>query len=147
MTAPAPTIAAQKGRAFLLKISNGVSPPTFNTISGMRANGVSINNNPVDITTKTSVGFRELMPDGGIQQFSFTGSGVWDSSNQYLLQLQQNAVSRVNAEYEIVSGAGDAFVGLFAVSAFSRDGTHNDAETFSVTLESASAVTYLSKAL
>lgn len=138
----AASITAQKGRAFLLKVSDGTSPTTYVTVTGLRATGIQINSNPVDITNKSSAGWRELLPDGGIRQVTFTGSGLVDSASAQLITLESAALNGTLIEAQVISGKGDSLMGTFAVSAFQRDGTHNDAETFSVTLENSGPVTY-----
>lgn len=140
--ANSPSISAQKGRAFLLKVATGASPTAYVTASGLRATDLTINGNPVDITTKTSNGWRELLPDAGVQQVDITASGVWDSSSAVLQQVQAAAVARTLIEAEIISGAGDRFIGTWDVSQFKRAGTHNDAETFDITLQSSGPVIY-----
>lgn len=140
--ASAPSITAQKGRAFLLKVGSSTSPTTFSTVGGLRATNVTFNGNPVDITSKSSNGWQELLPDGGVKQFSFSASGVYDSASAAYALLQAACLNQTLIEAEVVSGAGDAFIGTFSVSTFQRDGTHNDAETFSLTLMSSGPVTY-----
>ena len=54
-------MAAEKGSAFLLKIGDGESPPTYSTIAGLRTTQLSVNGEPVAITNKDSGGWRELL--------------------------------------------------------------------------------------
>jgi TP901-1 family phage major tail protein len=135
------SIKAQKGRTWLLKIStDGV---TFITVGGLRATTLAINNNPVDISSKSSGGVREMIPDAGIQAMSITGSGVVDDTTGGGFEaLEAESVNRVGLLYEAISASGAKYVGYFAVSQFSHDGTHTDAETYSVTLESMAAIAY-----
>lgn len=137
------SIQAQKGRVFLLGVApNGVSPKVYTTVGGLRATGLSFNGNPVDITNKSSGGWRELLPDGGIKQMTFTGSGIFDASSVAFKELQAAAIGTALIEVQIESGSGEVFIITAAVSQFQRDGTHNDAETFSLTLESHGPVYY-----
>jgi len=46
---------AQKSNLMLLKRGDGGSPETFTTLAGIRAKGLSINNNPIDVTTDDNV--------------------------------------------------------------------------------------------
>lgn len=139
------SITAQKGRAFVLKVSNGASPTAFVTVTGLRASGVNINGNPVDITTKSSGGWRELLPDGGVKSVDFSGSGIWDSASTQLKALQAAALAGGSLiEAQIVSGAGDSFIGTFAVPTFTRNAPHDNAETFDVSLQSHGPVYYAS---
>ena len=47
-------MAAQKGRAVLMKIGNAGSPETFTTIGGMRSTTLTLNDETVDVTNKDS---------------------------------------------------------------------------------------------
>ena len=49
-------MTAQKGSAFLLKISDGASPAVYRTVAGLRTTQMSIAGDPVVITTKESGG-------------------------------------------------------------------------------------------
>jgi TP901-1 family phage major tail protein len=140
-----PSITAKSGRNFLLKISDGTSPTIYNTLGGLRASSIALNNNPVDITNKGSAGFREVLPDGGVRSYQMTGTGIVDaaaaSSKVYKL-LQAAALNATLIEAQILSGVGDSFMGLFAVSNFARTGNHDNAEEYSVTLESSGPLVY-----
>ena len=53
-------MSAEKGSAFLLKIGNGANPPVFSTMAGLRTTQLSVNGEPVNVTSKDSGGWREL---------------------------------------------------------------------------------------
>lgn len=140
-----PSITAKSGRQFLLKISDGTSPTVYNSLGGLRATSLALNNNPVDITNKGSAGFRELLPDGGVRTYQMTGNGIVDaaaSSAAVYRLLQTAALNATLIEAQIISGVGDKFMGLFAVSNFARTGNHDGAEEYSITLESSGPLVY-----
>ncbi|RME64310.1 MAG: hypothetical protein D6782_08530 [Alphaproteobacteria bacterium] len=60
-------MAAEKGSAFLLKISDGGAPAVFTTVGGMRTTSLAINAEAVDITNKESGGWRALLGGAGVQ--------------------------------------------------------------------------------
>ncbi len=68
-------MSAEKGSAFLLKIGDGALPPNYTTIAGLRATTLAINANPVDITTKNSGGWSEILSGAGLKSVTLTGSG------------------------------------------------------------------------
>ena len=138
----APSINAKPGRDFILKVSDGTSPTAFVTIGGLRTTGMTINNNPVDITNVDSDGYREWLPDGGIQAFSFAGDGIFDSSTNGADLLFTAALNRTLIETQIISGHGDEFRGNLVVTSFQRTGQFDGAETFSVQLESSGRMAY-----
>lgn len=137
------SITAQSGRQLLLQISTGVSPDVYVTLGGLRATGLKINNNPLDITTKSSSGIREMLGNGGIQQFTLTGSGLVDTGAAAVFsQLQTYALNRTTFSGKVLSGSGESYTGYFVVGDFSRDGTHNDAESYTITLENSGPLIY-----
>ena len=48
---------AQSGSAFLLKISDGATPPVYQTVAGLRTTQMTINGDTVVITHKGSGGW------------------------------------------------------------------------------------------
>ena len=71
-------MAAQKGKALLLKLGDGGSPESFTTIAGLRAKSISFNAETVDIThSESSNEWRELLSGTGIKAASMSGSGVF----------------------------------------------------------------------
>ena len=61
-------MAAEKGSAFLLKIGNGGEPPVYAAVAGMRTTQLSVNGEPVNVTTKDSGGWRELLSAPGFDR-------------------------------------------------------------------------------
>jgi TP901-1 family phage major tail protein len=132
------SISAQKGRSFLLKIGNGTTPETYTLVSGLRATDITINGNPVDITNKSSQGWQELLPDAGVKSCDISASGIYDSNDAgaHHTLVQAGLDGGTILPFEIVSNAGDKFVGYWAVQTYKRSGPYNDAETFDLTLKS-----------
>lgn len=124
---------AEKGRAFLLKHEDGDSPASYTTIAGMTLTSMSINNNPVDVTTKDSAGVQELLADAGNQSMEIQADGryVHGASHD---NLEDAAHDRLSENYQLVFPNGDTYEGEFVVTTYQRSGPDGDAETFSVTL-------------
>ena len=60
-------MAAEKGSAFLLKIGDGESPVGYTTIAGLRTTQMTVNGEPVAITSKDSGGWRQLLSGAGVR--------------------------------------------------------------------------------
>jgi len=134
-------MAAEKGRAFVLKIGDGATSETFNTIGGMRSNSMTINGEQVNISDKDSAGWRELLADAGEKSVSLSGSGVFkDTASEGTLQTA--ATSQTIDNYEIVFESGAKFTGAFQVSNLEYTGENNSELTFSASLESSGPVTF-----
>ena len=134
-------MAAEKGRAFLLKIGDGGVPENFDVVGGLRATSFRLNNELVNATNKTSGGWREILSGAGIRQISLTGSGIFtDSISENLLQNKALAASVDN--YQISFESGDYFTGAFQVTSLEFAGDYNGERTYNVALESSGPVSF-----
>ena len=136
-------MAAEKGRAFLLKIGDGVNPETFDVVGGMRSTSLRINNEMVDVTNKMSGGWREILPGAGLRKISLSGSGIFtDSASE--TSLQAKALTSSVDNYEIVFESGAKFSGAFQVTSLEYAGDYNGERTYSIALESSGVVSFAS---
>lgn len=138
------SITAKPGFQFLFQVADPtVSPTAFVVVGGLRNTSLTINNNPADITNAASNGLREFLPDGGIQEFSLTADGVYDSKTTGAKLVATSAVQRKLIEGRIVSGHGDSFVGTFVISSITRTGNFQEAETFNISIQGAGQIVYV----
>ena len=70
-------MTAEKGSAFLLKIGDGATPPVYATVAGLRTTQMSVNGEIVNITSKDSGGWRELLSGAGTRSVSVSGNGIF----------------------------------------------------------------------
>ena len=105
-------MSAEKGSAFLLKIGNGASPPVFGTIAGLRTTQLSINGDAVNITSKDSGGWRELLSGAGVRSVSVAGSGIFTGSAAEG-RVKANALAGTIDEYELSFESGERCGGGF----------------------------------
>jgi len=134
-------MAAQKGRALLMKIGDGASPETFTTIGGMRSTNITLNDETVDITNKDSTNnARELLAQGGIKSGTVSGSGVFtDSASETTLYGKWHASS--NANYQFLVPDLITITGAFQLTTLEYAGEYNGEVTYSFTFESAGDLT------
>lgn len=116
------------------------APSTYETIAGMRSTSVKINNEQVDVTDKGDVPWRQLL-QCGIRSMELSASGIF-SDAVALADIMADVTAGNIVQFQIISGRGDKFVGLFLVASVERNGEYNGAEQYSLTLASAGAVTY-----
>ncbi len=114
---------------------------TWTLVATMRSTGVTINDEQVDVTTKTDSNWRELLEACGIRSMSLSASGIM-SDAQVLEDLITAITNGTILNYRIVSGVGDRFQGAFQIASFERTGPYNGAEEYSVSLESAGIISY-----
>lgn len=133
---------AYKGRDVAIKIGDGLTPEEgFTAIAGFKSQSVSFNNNPVDITNIGSAGYREMLPDGGVQSMSISGQGVFVDQTAYD-DLFTQSINRTLKNYQIEFGNGDRFEAAFVVSNWERSGGFDNAEEASFTLESSGTIIF-----
>ena len=132
-------MAAQKGSAFLLKISNGAATPTYNTVAGLRTTQMSINGESVVITSKDSGGWRELLSGAGTRSVTVSAAGIFLGSAAEV-QLRGAALAGTIADYELSFEGGEKMRGQFLVQRLDYSGDFNGERNYTMTLESSGAV-------
>jgi len=123
----------QKGRDLLLKVGDGGTTEVFTTLGAARATTVSIENNPVDITSLNSKGFQELQIKGGVQEIEISVEGIFkDSAAEEILRAA--AFNRSVKNYQLIFPNGEMIEGAFVISQYQREGSYNGLEVFSLKL-------------
>ncbi len=132
-------MSAEKGSAFLLKISDGAAPPAFATVAGMRTTQMSVNGEAVNVTSKDSGGWRELLSGAGVRSVSVAASGIFTGSTAET-RLKTNALAGTLDDYELSFESGARMRGRFLVTRLDYAGDHNGERTYALALESSGAV-------
>ena len=134
-------MAAQQGKALLMKIGDGASPEVFTTIGGMRSNTLTMNDEMVDVTNKDSSGARTILAQGGVNSITVAGSGVFtDSASETTLKGKFNVSALTNYQF-LVPDFG-TFTGSFMLTTLEYAGEYNGEVTYSFTFESSEAITF-----
>jgi len=133
-------MAAQKGSAVLIKATVSGSKVT---VGGLRSSSITLNDEMVDITNKDSSNNRTLLPQGGIQSMTITGSGVFtDSTSEQQLRTSFGASAFIAFDF-VIPDLG-TYTGNFQITSLDFAGEYNGEATYSVTLESSGAVSFAS---
>ena len=135
-------MAAEKGSAFLLKIGNGASPLVYATVAGMRTTQLSVNGEAVNVTSKDSGGWRELLSGAGIRSVSVSASGIFTGSAAEG-RIKTNALAGAIDDYELSFESGERMRGRFLVTRLDYSGDYNGERNYALSLESSGAVTSL----
>jgi TP901-1 family phage major tail protein len=132
-------MSAEKGSAFLLKVGNGAEPPVFSTVAGMRTTQMSVNGEAVNVTSKDSGAWRELLSGAGIRSVSVSGSGIFSGSAAES-RLKSNALAGIVDDYELSFESGERMQGKFLVTRLDYSGDYNGERNYALNLESAGPV-------
>ena len=132
-------MTAQKGSAFLLKISNGASPAVYQTVAGLRTTQMSIAGDAVVITSKDCVGWRELLSGAGVRSVSVSAAGIFLGSAAEA-QVRANAMNGTLDDYELSFEGGEKLYGRFLVQKLDYSGDFNGERNYTLSLESSGAV-------
>lgn len=134
-------MAAQKGSEFLLKIGDGQAIEAFTTVGGFRSNQFTINNETIDVTSKDSAGMRELLGNAGIQSMSTSGSGVFVDDAAFN-DAHTAAMNKDTGNWQVIVPGLGTYEGAFMITSVELGGEHNGEVTYSLSLESAGAITF-----
>ena len=132
-------MTAEKGSAFLLKVGNGAAPPVYATVAGMRTTQLSVNGEAVNVTSKDSAGWRELLSGAGVRSVSVAASGIFTGSAAEA-RLKSNAIAGLLDDYELSFESGERMTGKFLVTRLDYAGDHNGERTYALSLESSGEV-------
>jgi TP901-1 family phage major tail protein len=108
-------MAAEKGSAFLFKVGSGSTPPVYSTVAGLRTTQLSVNGEVVNVTSKDSGGWRELLSGAGTRSVSVAGSGIFTGSTAES-RVKTNALAGVLNDYELSFESGERMRGRFLVT-------------------------------
>ena len=132
-------MTAQKGSAFLLKISDGATPPVYQTVAGLRTTQMSVTGDTVVITNKGSGGWRELLSGAGVRSVSVSAAGIFLGSAAET-QIRANAMAGTLDDYELSFEDGAKLHGRFLIQRLDYAGDFNGERNYTVQLESSGEV-------
>lgn len=127
-------MSAEKGSAFLLKVGDGAAPPVYTTVAGLRTTQLSVNGEAVNVTSKDSGGWRELLSGAGTRSVSVAGSGIFTGSAAEA-RLKTNVLAGLLDDYELSFESGERMRGRFLVTRLDYAGDHNGERTYTLALE------------
>jgi TP901-1 family phage major tail protein len=134
-------MTAQSGSDFLLKIGDGGSPEVFTTVGGFQSNAISLGEQIVETTNKSSPDrFREAMR-AGLKTVAISGNGIFtDSAAEE--SVRANYFGSAVANWQIAIPDFGTIEGPFIVTQLAYTGADNAAVTYSIALESAGSVSF-----
>lgn len=133
-------MAGQRGRDLLLKIEGAGG--VFVTVAGVRASRIELNAGMVDATGMDSPdAWRELIAGAGTKTARVSGRGVFrDAASDARMRAVFFAGEAPG--WQLVLPHFGILEGAFQITQLSWSGTHEGEAEFSVTLESAGALSF-----
>ena len=110
-------------------------------IKGRQSKGISVNNEPIDVTDDDSSGFRELMALPGLKSVDLPISGVIKNREIMNSLIKDSSESQMFA-VTITYTDGSTLSGNFFWQSYSETGEANGAYTFDSTLLSSGKPTF-----
>ena len=135
-------MSVEKGSAFLLKIGNGDLPLTYTTIAGLRTTQLSVSGEAVNVTSKDSGGWRELLSGAGVRSVSVSAAGIFTGSAGEV-KVRTHVLTGIIDDYELSFESGERMRGRFLLARLDYAGDYNGERNYAISLESSGAVTSL----
>ena len=115
-------------------ITKGATP-----IAAIRTRTVSINNEPVDITSDDDNGFRTLLQDPGTKTLDLSIEGV---AKDATLLTSVMSTTDIIETLSILFPTIGTIAGDFVVASFELAAPYNEAATFTASMQSSGAFTF-----
>jgi TP901-1 family phage major tail protein len=110
-------------------------------LGGLRTTDFTMNNQVVDVSTKDTAGWRELLEDGSLKFFSIACEGIFKNSASDATVRGYVLANSLNP-FTFQFPNGDTIAGTFQITNYQRKGDVEGAETYSMTLESTGIPTF-----
>jgi len=134
-------MVAQSGRDLLLKLDM-TGDGQFVTVAGLRATRLSLNAEPVDVTSlSSSGGWRELLGGAGVKSASLSGSGVFTDADTDA-RARQLFFDGTVGDWQVIVPAFGIIEGPFQLTAIEYAGSYNGEASYELSLASAGALTF-----
>lgn len=111
------------------------------TVAGLTTNSITINNEPVDVTTKDDEGWRRLLEGVAFKSVSMSAAGRWQTAAGKSA-LVTEIIAGTFGHYQLIDEAGGKFEGSFLMSSLEDTGVHDGVEEFTINLESTGGVAW-----
>lgn len=133
-------MGTQRGRDILVKISDGGAG--FVTLAGVRASRIELRSQQVDATGADSPdAWRELLASAGTKAARVSGRGVFrDAASD--ARMRAVFFAGEAPDWQLILPDFGVLKGAFQISELTWSGAHDGEAEFSVTLESAGALSF-----
>lgn len=117
----------------------GTVAELFDTVGGMTTNSFSLGAEAVDITNKDSSHWKEILDGCGTKSATISGEGVFKDDVSF--KLARNAIlAQSLRNWRLYFNETDYWQGAWKLTALEQSGAHNEAVTYSISLESSGSI-------
>lgn len=131
-------MAQTAGRNLIIKRSTD-GGTTYNAIASVRSKSVTINNEPIDVTTDDSDAWRTLLAEPGSRSIDITVSGVTDDDT-LMTAIMAGTSSVALHDIQVDYNGAFTLTGDFYLNSLTYTGEYTDAVTFEASLQSSGEV-------
>jgi len=131
-------MAEASGRDLLLKIDTGGG---YTTVASIQSKSISINNEPIDITTDDSDAWRTLLAEPGARSIDLSFSGIL-KDDELLALISAGTSSIALQDIQLTYPDTATHTGDFFLNSYSITGEYNGAVTFEGSLQSTGEIVY-----
>ncbi|GLI97651.1 tail protein [Sphingobium sp. BS19] len=126
----------------MLKVGDGGSPIGYATVAGLRTTQMSVSGEAVNITSKDSGGWRELLSGAGVRAVSVSAAGLFTGSAAEV-RIRNHALSGTIDDFELSFESGERMRGRFLITRLDYAGDYNGERNYTLSLESSGPVVSL----
>ena len=135
-------MAAQNGRGFIIQMDIAATPTT---IGGATTGGLTINNEPIDVTNKDSLGWRTLIADG-LRNADVALSGV-NLDDATIGQVRTDHLAQNEVDITVIipgtsGGSAGSYTMTAVIASLEETGEEGGALTYTVSFNSTGAVVF-----
>jgi TP901-1 family phage major tail protein len=129
------------GILHLLQVLDQVSN-TYITVGGLQTKKIAFGAAAVDVSNHGSNEWKELLDGHGLRDAKVSGSGVYDDTSGMLTFIQNLFKNQTLWSWQITdtSPNGRTYQGLFKLTSFDIDSTHDKEVKWSLSMESSGEV-------
>ena len=113
----------------------------FKTVGGLRSDGISFASEAIEITNYGSNQWRQIKDGAGIRAASISGDGVYSNITNYRAMEASMLANELVCLALVDVAAGRVYYGCFKLVSLEISGEYAGEATFSISAESADAVT------
>ena len=131
----------QKGRDFILRIGDGLSPETFTPVVGVMTRRFAFSAQPIDVTDMGSARWRELAWSAGARELVVSASGFLRTSAADAA-IRDAFLNQALRNWQVLAPGLGLFTGRFAVTGLVYLAAQEGEGEWEMTLTSASQILF-----